>query len=591
MIKLNLMQLLLIMMCLLLNSFVHASQERMEDNKDPFDREKDEIKRKVPKQYEQNLDDQCVFCFDKLNTAEDNLIRLTCGHLFHYNGCLLPWFKNKSNMQCPTCKKTVDPNSFDPPLIKTIKEKSEYEAIEAIENNNVPETLHQLDLKDNSPLIWATIFGKTQIVKLLIEKNADVRHQNSIGATALMFAIENDHFDIAKILIQKNPMTFFQKDKNGLTPLMNACRSKGKSNVISLFRSLPDITYVHQAVREKDNLGRTSLMYAATNAYDADLINLLIIHNNANVADEDLYGRTALFYAIANKRDISFWKPLAQNNPQIWDKPDNFGTTPLLQAAKYGNYENVKALVEHGADISNVDSLGKTALMYASQFGDIYFVNYMFTQIQGGQVNRADNEGMTPLMHALHATTPHAGIVKKLIASGANIAYQTESLKPTALMFAISKGMDTKIINQLINDVTVNQRDDQGNTPLLYAVNYNQPQILKSLIAAGADPLQAKPRGLTPLMYAAKRGYANMVINLAQIEGTVNQQDDSKRTALFYAVTFNQPKIKEILILSNADVNHRDKFGKFAILEANDREKALKQQIKANLKKNRMNKK
>lgn len=122
-------------------------------------------------------------------------------------------------------------------------------------------------------------------------------------------------------------------------------------------------------------------------------------------------------------------------------------------------------------------------------------------------------------------------------------------------------------------------------------MNYNQPQILKSLIAAGADPLQAKPRGLTPLMYAAKRGYANMVINLAQIEGTVNQQDDSKRTALFYAVTFNQPKIKEILILSNADVNHRDKFGQFAILDANEREKALKQQIKANSKKNRMNKK
>jgi len=569
MLKLNLIQLLLLMMCLLLNIFVHASE------------------RKVPKQYEQNRGDHCVCCLETLDEAKGNLTRLPCGHLFHYK-CLLPWMK--INMKCPTCKKIVDPNLFDPPLIKAIKEKFEDEILQIIENNNTAEFLHQLDLKENSPLIWAAILGKTRTVKLLIAKNASVTHQNLNGETALMYAISSNYFDIAKILIQTNPTTFLQKTKQVMTALMNAgALRRSASDVNSLFEILSGTTYVHHAIHQKDNLGNTPLIYAANKACDTSLIRLLI-KNNANVGDEDNNGRTALCVAVAKTKLISVWKPLAQDHPEIWNISDNMGMTPLLHAARNGNYGNVKELVEHyQANVSDVDFNGKTALMHASCSGDMVFVNYMVTQIQAGEVNQVDSFGMTPLFYALDATTPHKGIVKKLIASGANIAYQipiyhTEALNESALMFAIRKGLDTNIINQLINDATVNQRGHEGTTPLLYAVNANKFQIVKVLIAAGANPLLGTSRGLTPLMHAAREGYTSIVESLAKIEGTVNQEDMKKRTALFYAA--NQTEIVKILILSNANVNHKDQFGEFAI-PREIREWALEQQTKVKSKKNK----
>jgi len=430
---------------------------------------------------------------------------------------------------------------------------------------------------------------------------------------------------------------------------MIACALNGRSSnrsasdVISLFKILSGSTYMYHALHQKDNFGNTPLIHAAYNACDTSLIKLLI-QSKANVEDEDNDGRTALCHAVAKTKLISVWKPLAQDHPEIWNKRDNIGMTPLLHAAQNGNYGNLKELVEHyHADVSDVDNNGKTALMYVLRDGNIVSVNYILTQIQAEEVNRVDNYGITPLLQALRAISPNTDIVKKLIASGANISYQTEALDETALMFAIRKGLDINIINQLINDATVNQtdhqgdtpllyavhynkpksakslitaganllqgnplifaiikeldiniinqlindatvnqRDDQGDTPLLYAISCNKPRIVKSLITAGANPLQGNLRGMTPLMYAARKGSVNIVNSLAKIEGTVNQQDIDEKTPLFYAE--NQTDIVAILISFNANVNHKDKFGKFAIPEE-VREKVLELQT------NRINKK
>ena len=40
-------------------------------------------------------------------------------------------------------------------------------------------------------------------------------------------------------------------------------------------------------------------------------------------------------------------------------------STPLHEACKYGNYENVRILLEHHADVNLMDNLGKTSLMIA----------------------------------------------------------------------------------------------------------------------------------------------------------------------------------------------------------------------------------
>lgn len=75
---------------------------------------------------------------------------------------------------------------------------------------------------------------------------------------------------------------------------------------------------------------------------------------------------------------------------------------------------------------------------------------------------------------------------------------------PSQLNIAISKG-DLAKVQQLIEiGVDFNKKDERGKTPLMYAILFNQPQIVAYLIKKGADYRAEDSNGLTILDYAEK---------------------------------------------------------------------------------------
>ena len=75
---------------------------------------------------------------------------------------------------------------------------------------------------------------------------------------------------------------------------------------------------------------------------------------------------------------------------------------------------------------------------------------------------------------------------------------------PSQLNVAISKG-DLGKVQQLVEiGVDVNKKDERGTTPLMYAILFNQPQIVAYLIKKGADYRAEDSNGLTILDYAEK---------------------------------------------------------------------------------------
>ena len=77
-------------------------------------------------------------------------------------------------------------------------------------------------------------------------------------------------------------------------------------------------------------------------------------------------------------------------------------------------------------------------------------------------------------------------------------------LTPSQLNVAISKG-DLAKVQQLVEiGVDVNKKDERGKTPLMYAILFNQPQIVAYLIKKGADYRAEDSNGLTILDYAEK---------------------------------------------------------------------------------------
>lgn len=75
---------------------------------------------------------------------------------------------------------------------------------------------------------------------------------------------------------------------------------------------------------------------------------------------------------------------------------------------------------------------------------------------------------------------------------------------PSQLNVAISKG-DLAKVQQLVEiGVDVNKKDERGTTPLMYAILFNQPQIVDYLIRNGADYRAEDAKGNTISDYAEK---------------------------------------------------------------------------------------
>ncbi len=104
---------------------------------------------------------------------------------------------------------------------------------------------------------------------------------------------------------------------------------------------------------------------AAVFAGNENMIQLLINAGaSINAQDPALEGGTALFAA----KDAGILEILLNNGADI-NARDSLQRTVLINAARDGNYEICKNLIEHGADVNLVDNEGLSAVLQAMIFG------------------------------------------------------------------------------------------------------------------------------------------------------------------------------------------------------------------------------
>ena len=119
---------------------------------------------------------------------------------------------------------------------------------------------------------------------------------------------------------------------------------------------------------------------------------------------------------------------IALQNDQITESPisketdvnakDEFGCTPLHDAARMRMIGTVGALLEHGADINAQDNNGNTPLFTAIRRGGTFETIEILLK-HNADANIANNTGQTPIFVA--SSLGYIETVKKLIESGADI--------------------------------------------------------------------------------------------------------------------------------------------------------------------------
>jgi uncharacterized protein len=153
--------------------------------------------------------------------------------------------------------------------------------------------------------------------------------------------------------------------------------------------------------------------------------------------------------------------------------------------------------------------------------------------------------------------------VKNLIDKGVDMNVK-DANGQTPLMIATYKN-DVETAKVLIAaGADVNIRDDMKNTPFLYAGAEGYLEILKLTIAAGADPTITNRYGGTALIPAAEHGYVDVIRELLTMTNIdVNHVNNLGWTALMEAIILNngnetQQQVVQLLIDHGADVNIPD---------------------------------
>jgi len=218
---------------------------------------------------------------------------------------------------------------------------------------------------------------------------------------------------------------------------------------------------------------------------------------------------------------------------------------PLIEAAKGGDWEAVRALLEQGADVTATAPDGATALHWASYWDDVEIAELLIRA--SADVSAANDLGATPLWIA--SLNGSASMVRSLLEAGAD---------PNAALLS-------------------------GETPTMTAARTGSPRVVEQLLAAGADPNASATRGQTALMWAASQGHSDVVGVLLEHGADVharsatwsqvmavpphsapaNQQavPHGANTALTFAARVGDLASARMLVNAGADVNDADARG------------------------------
>jgi ankyrin repeat protein len=296
----------------------------------------------------------------------------------------------------------------------------------------------------STPLHWAAYRDDLAGVDRLIRGGANVSAANDLGATPLWAASLNGSVPIVKRLLEAgaNPNTPLL---SGETALMAASRA-GKSAVVE--------TLLAKGANPNASgpRGQTALMWAVAQKH-ADVVMRLLAKG------ADVHARTEAWAQMMAVPPHG----LPEYNRMIPHGSD----TALMFAARVGDAESARLLVEAGANASVHDAWGVSATTLATFAGHGEVARYL---LEKGADPNNDKPGFTALHCAIMRRDEQT--VVALLAHGANPNVPIKVWTPTR-----RSSDDYHFMPALVDA-----------TPYWLAARFTQPAVMRLLAKHGADP-------------------------------------------------------------------------------------------------------
>ena len=251
--------------------------------------------------------------------------------------------------------------------------------------------------------------------------------------------------------------------------------------------------------------------------------------------------------------------------------------TPLLFAAREGDLEIARLLLANGADVNEADASGTAVLLVATVRGHVEFAHFLLER------------GANPNMTEVGYTALHWAAGKWQTYFTNDYSYAPGTTYEWAAVAGLPRGKLELIKALLAHGADVNARlakvppqsgrggtglkAVRGATPFYLAAIAGDPDVMRLLLANGADPEARLDNGTTPLMAASGLNYsawrsridassyletARLLIGLGADIHAIN---DEGWTALHAATLGGHQPVVEYLLEQGANLNARTKLG------------------------------
>jgi len=343
------------------------------------------------------------------------------------------------------------------------------------------------------------------------------------------------------------------------------------SNDIKINMPLDEIskkTLLHKMIEDNKPLSVKWLLDNHANPYIEDSLNIpafftfanhtkteqmlkILVQYNIDFNYKSSNGRTVLQDIVLNG-DILLVKkilPYIKNPFSL----DGYGKNILYDAIASGSKEMLELVFSLPNIDFNIQSNAKESLLHFAKDGNLDIIEFLLRKGVSPTLQDLDDKNIIfYLSQRIEESKLQSEIEKisKLIdlALSAEDAINQKNQDGETLLLGFLKNLNKplgqynqkKMLSQLIetfiqSGVDINEQDNEGNTPLLVAVEKNDLETVQLLIENGADVNLRNQEGSTPLSVAVMKGdksYFDMIKLLLAFEADPNIKDSKGLTLL-----------------------------------------------------------